>query len=196
MIAKTVNTKRMAIRCDRQLLRYAVPSPVWRQGVFRWKPEDLDGLDAQTQFESVGLWNRDSQSMQIFIVTSHDVLKAEFFAAMLVGMHMRQNRHSNVQWLPIYDSGLDRYTAEFRPAVPIKKQVELEPSLLVLTNLSTESTNVQVEKARDVIARWPSVPTIIVGSARRITPIKLANSLMVSMHRAAHINPYRELIDV
>jgi hypothetical protein len=195
VIAKTVNTKCMTIRCDRHALRYAVPSPVWRQSEFRWKPEDLKGLTADQQFQSLGMWNRNSQTAQTFVVTSHDVLKAEYFAAMLVEMHMRQNRHSNVLWLPIYDDKLDRYTAQFRDAVPRAKR-EIEPTLIVLSNLQLESTNVQVEKARDVMARWPSIPTVIVGTSKHIDPITFAHYMLMPMHRAVHINPYRELIDV
>lgn len=190
-----MTTKRMTIRVDRHLLRYAVPGSVFRQSEFSWKPEDVNGLSADTQFESLGHWNRDSQSRQTFIVTSDNDLKANYFAALLVELHVKQNRHSQTLWLPIYDDELDRYTAQFRDAVP-KRQRQLEPTVIVLTGYTIDSTNVQVEKGRDVMARWPLVPTVIVATSKLIDPILLAHYMMVPMHRAAHINPDRARIDV
>ena len=189
-----MKTKRMTIRVDRHELRYAVPSPVWRQGEYRWKPELIEGLTADQQFESLGMWNRDSQSGQVFVVTSDNQLKADYFAALLCELHQKQNRHATILWLTMWDEKLDRYTAQFRPAVPAAK--EIEPTMLVLNGLGLGSTDVQVEKARDVIARWPLVPTVIVGVGTHIDPITFGRFMMIPVHRAVHINPYRERLDV
>jgi len=188
--------KGMQVKCDRHFLRYAVPSPVWRQSEFRWYPTEIDGLTLESQIHSVGLWNLNPINAQTFVVTASDILRAEYFAAMLVEAHVRQNRHANVQWLPIYHDELDRSTGEFRHAVPLRKQQELDPTLLVLSNLGLESSDVQVEKARDVMARWPSCPVILIGAGKHIGPKAFAKYMLVAMHRAVHVNYKRGQIDV
>lgn len=180
---------------DHLVVRHQVPGHVWRQGEFKWKMHDVNGLTVDQQMKSIDDWIADNVSSQHFLVTSYSELKANYFAARLVEIHLHQNRHAEVMWVPIYDSPVDEHYGHFRDATTVKQR-ETEPTLLVLSGLDQKSTNVQVEKARDVLARWPTVPTVITAHGRDIDPIQLAHYLMVPAHRAVHINPYREDVNV
>jgi len=183
------------VSVDQKFVRHQVPGHVWRQAEFSWQPRDVNGLTADQQTQSIHDWIKNSRASQHFIVTSYSELKANYFAARLVEIHLKADRHAQVLWTPIYDSTLAEHTGHFRDALD-QKQRESEPTLLVISGLDQKSTNVQVEKARDVVARWPQVPVIFTGHGRDIDPIQFAHYLMVPAHRAVHINPYREDVNV
>ena len=54
----------------------------------------------------------------------------------------------------------------------------------------------QVEKARDVMNRFPSTPVILAAASKFIDPLDFAKHMMISLHRAVHLNPIRSQLDV
>jgi hypothetical protein len=183
---------KVSIRVDRQVVKYAVPSSVFRQSQFKWVPQDVCGLTRDQQLKSLTNWiNGRSIGPQVFVITSYEQLRAEYAAAYLVESHINHNPYHDVLWYSAYDEPLDRYTAEF--TVPAKKR-ENVPTLIICTNLGLQTTRTQFEKVRDLWARWPQVPLVVAGYGRN--PVELANELCMPLHGGLHINPIHEVLDV
>lgn len=181
------------VRVDRKSLRYAVPGSVFRQSEFKWRPQDVENLTAAQQITSLQLWGMPGGAThpQVFIITSYEQLRAEYAAAWLVERHVEQKPDHDVIWCPLYDDPLDRYTAQFE--VPARKKKD-PPSLIVVTNLGLQATGIQLEKVRELWHRWPSSPLIVCGYGR--SPLELAKAACIPVHRAIHINPSREVLEV
>jgi len=104
---------------------------------------------------------------------------------------VKQNPQHDVLWFASYHDELKRYTAEFE--VPAKRR-EDPPTLTVVTNLGAQSTNVQLEKVRELWHRWPGTPIIVCGYGWQ--PLQLAKATCMPVYGAIHINPTRENFEV
>jgi len=181
------------VRVDRRALRYAVPGSVFRQSEFKWRPQDVPGLTAERQVDTLTNWGRPGGALHanVVIITAYEQLRSEYAAAWLVEQHMQQNPQHDVLWFASYHDELERYTAEFK--VPAKKR-EDPPTLIVVTNLGLQATSIQLEKVRELWHRWPGTPIIVSGYGR--TPMELAKAACMPVYGAIHINPTREVLEV
>lgn len=167
-------------------LKAIVPGSVWRQGPFRYDPRGFVVespalkeriVDEDVQAEGLIAWTKDPISPQNYGVSgSPDDSKAKLFAAYLVSIHVaRLGGQSHVAWTTLF-GGFD---------MPKIVQSHTKPTLLVITNLTIDSTQHRIEKARDLMETFPDVPTIVVSCG--IDPISFfSTKLRQPIHRLAY----------
>lgn len=166
-----------------------VPQSVMACKAFKWDaqtfvPEDerLDQkkfIEASTQLQGLEDFVEDSKSSMIYAVSgSPDDAKARYFAAFLVQTHINQLKSdANPLWVPMY-GGFDN---------PYMERDFARPSLLVLSNLTANSTNLKLEKARDLLEKYDTVPRIIVSAG--IDPMSfMATRLFMPVHALAYFS--------
>lgn len=140
-----------------------VPSHVWRTRPFRWEPitfatesEQLNNkfVEPSMQDRSLSMFLQDPSTPMVYGVSGNpDDSKAKYFAAFLVAAHMKAlGSDANPVWAPMY-SGFDN---------PYMSDDRAPPSMLVLTNMTPNSTNLKLEKARDLIEKFSDIPRIVV----------------------------------
>jgi hypothetical protein len=170
---------------NRSLLDGVVHGSIWRQGAFTWEPQafvlespKLDGriIEASVMVESLTNFREHPTVGQTYVVSGNpDDSKAKYFAAYLASIHKeRLQHHANIIWENVF-GGFDNLL--------LKK--DTDPSLLILSGLAENSTNIKFEKARDLIERWPDIPKIVICAGE--DPISFASS---KLHVAAHSIAY------
>lgn len=159
-----------------------VPSHVWRQKSFKWDPlafateaEQLNArvIEPSKQDRSLLAFMDDPQSPMIYGISGNpDDSKAKYFAAYLIDLHMQHlGANANPIWATLY-GGFDN---------PYLTSDGARPTLLVLSNLTPNSTTTKLEKARDLIEAYPDVPRLIVTAG--MDPMSfLATRLYVPIH--------------
>lgn len=107
-----------------------------------------------------------------------DDSKAKYFAAYLVASHIAHMRgEANVVWAPMY-GGFDN---------PHMDENRASPTMLVLTNLTPNSTNFKLEKTRDLLEKFSDVPRVVVSCG--MDPLSfLATRLFVPIHGLAYFS--------
>lgn len=175
---------------DRHAMRHVVPGPVFRQGVFKWRPSDKDGDDAAIQLQGLADWRSNPHGPVRFMVTAWDQFHADYVAAWLVNQHIDHGPHHEVLWLSMWDDKPDRYTGAVPGPVPRAKR-EIEPTLVVATGIGVKASRVQKDKVRDLHERYPTVPLIVAGFGLAYSPRKLAADLLLPLHRMLYILPLR-----
>jgi hypothetical protein len=166
---------------DRKVLAGIVHGSVWRQGDFVWEPDSFvvesDRLEnriieASVQESSLEAFGRDPSTPMIYVVAGNpDDSKAKYFAAYLAYIHKcKYEYRSDIIWEPVF-GGFDN---------PLLRK-DVEPSMLILSNLSENSTAVKIEKAKDLIERWPNIPRVVVCAGE--DPISFAST---RLHVPAH----------
>lgn len=149
-------------------IKAVVPGSVWRQGPFKWDPTDfvtesekLNDRIIDFRLQNVSLLNfkEDPSKPVIYGVAGNpDDSKAKLFAAYLIQLHQSELAgHHNVVWHTMY-GGYDNTLMKEYKDVDSKS----EPTMLVLSNLTPSSTNVKIEKTKDLIERFSNIPRIIV----------------------------------
>jgi tricorn protease-like protein len=168
-----------------QSLAGEVPGSVWRQGSFYWSPtafvvesERLDGriIEASAQENSVNRFYEKPASAYNYVVTGNpDDSKAKYFAAYLVSLHKKHlGVKANVVWETVY-GGFSN---------PLMDK-SISPTMLVLSNVTAESTAVKLEKVRDLIERFPNCMKVVVGAGE--DPISFASlRLRIPVHGIAY----------
>jgi hypothetical protein len=147
---------------DRRFLSGVVHGSVWRQGAFRWEPEafvvesprlENKIVEAAVQVDSFESFKAEPNRPMVYVISGNpDDSKAKYFAAYLAYLHKCKYEHrADVHWEPVY-GGFDN---------PLIKK-EVEPTMLILSNLAENSTNAKIEKARDLLERFPNIPRIVV----------------------------------
>lgn len=138
-----------------------IPGSVWAQGAFKFDPQPFgvgnerlnDKLfDASLQNDSLERFKADPSRPLVYGVSSApDDSRAKYFAAYLVQHYLETVHASQTQvlWARL-DSGFEN------------KFLNIEPSLLVITGLSPNSTAVKLEKARDLLEHNSHLPRIVV----------------------------------
>jgi hypothetical protein len=147
---------------DKRVLSGVVHGSVWRQGDFRWEPSafviesprlDNKIVEASVQVDSYNMFVESPNAPMVYVVCGNpDDSKAKYFAAHLAYLHHKKFEHrADIHWEAIFGG--------FENAL-IKK--DIEPTMLILSNLAENSTSVKIEKARDLIERFPNIPRIVV----------------------------------
>lgn len=140
-----------------------VPSSVWRQGSFKWDPQtyttESDELnqkfiESTVQDASLSKFLKNPSLPMIYGVGGNpDDLKAKLFAAYLMEHHCRRYQSNANPWWINLVGGFDN---------PYIDGSRSKPTFIAITNLTPQSTNQKLEKARDIIESHPDVPRIIV----------------------------------
>ena len=175
----TVSDK-VRIKVDRKVVDGHVHSSVWSTRPFAFDPvgfvpesKKLGGkiIEASVQGQSLRTFWRDPKTPMIYVVAGNpDDAKAKYFAAFLVSLHMAAlGVRADVLWESV--TGVWENQALRRDA----------PSMLVLSGLTDISSKVKLEKARDLIERWPTIPRIVVCAGE--DPLSFA---AMKLRTAAH----------
>jgi len=143
-----------------------VPASVWRQGSFRWNPLPF-GVESEKLNDKIIEVSTQNRSLSEFIESpnrpviygiggSPDDSKAKLFAAYLVQLHIDNNPNARVSWETMY-GGYDN---------PLLKEYSYggSPTMLVLSNLTSTSTAMKLEKSRDLLERFSNIPRIVINA--------------------------------
>lgn len=163
--------RRIEVKNPSSQLRSMIPGTVWRQGAFKWDPvafvaesEKLEDkiIEAKVQNSSLSMFMDEPTLPLIYGVSGNpDDAKAKLFAAFLAQIHMNHMGpvKGNVLWHVLY-GGFDNKIMKEYDEIDGKTA----PTMLVLSNLTPNSTGVKLEKARDLIERFSDIPRIIVSA--------------------------------
>ena len=154
--------RRIMIEPNYSLLSSVVPGHVWKQGKFKFDPvaftlesERLKDkiIDEDVQFDSLNRFTENPACPMTYVVSGNpDDSKAKLFAAHLVGLHLRTKKAgAQVVWQSVNGSFNN----------PLLKP-EYTPTMLVITNLSPVSTQVKLDKVRDIVETYQEVPIVLV----------------------------------
>lgn len=149
-------------------LKSIVPGHVWKQTAFKWDPvpfgpesERLNErvIEPRVQNQSLLSYLEDVREPIVYGVSGNpDDAKAKYFAAYLVAAHLEKlGSKANVVWHTLYGGFNNPLLTEYDPV-----DGKADPTLLVLSNLTPASTNVKLEKARDLLERFSDIPRIVV----------------------------------
>ena len=144
-------------------LQSIVPGHVWKQGKFRFQPmafglesERLHEkiIDEDVQYDSLDRFQANPDCPMTYAVSGNpDDSKAKLFAAYLVGLHIKHRKSYQVEWHSV-NGGFNN---------PLLKP-DHEPSMIVLTNISPVSTQVKLDKVRDIVEKYQDIPKVLVIS--------------------------------
>lgn len=165
-----------------------VPGHVWRTKAFKWQPlafatesEQLNSkfVESGTQDKSLAMFLKNPRTPMIYGISGNpDDSKAKYLAAFLVAAHMKTlGTDANPVWAPMY-GGFDN---------PYMSDDKAKPTLLVLTNLTPNSTTFKLEKARDLLEKFSDIPRIVVVAG--MDPMSfLTTRLHVPIHGIAYLS--------
>lgn len=169
-------------------IKGVVPGHVWRVTPFKWDPvtfatesEQLNNkfIEPIIQDRSLRAFMEFPDTPVIYGISGNpDDSKAKYFAAFLVAQHLRKvGPRANVVWLPMY-GGFDN---------PWMSEDKASPTMLVLTNLTPNSTSLKIEKTRDLIEKYSDIPRIVVCAG--MDPMSfLATRLYVPINALAYFS--------
>jgi hypothetical protein len=151
-------------------LREVVPGSVWRQSAFKWDPmtfacesEKLNEhiIEPRVQNESLLRFMRDPDTPMVYGVSGNpDDQKAKLFAAYLVNIHQQAlGLKANVVWHTVYGGFDNPLLKEYDPI-----DGKTDPTMLVLSNLTPNATGLKLDKTRDLIERFATIPIVIVSA--------------------------------
>lgn len=153
------------IKCDNSArLRSVVPGSVFRQPPFKWTPtpfavehEKFDGkfVGENLQKASLKAFVSDPSFKGIFCVAGNpDDMMAKYLAAFLVMKHQQAFPNSMVKWEQLYGGFENKL---------IKEPVD-GLTMLVISNITPDSTPVKLEKARDLLEHYNNIPRVVVAA--------------------------------
>lgn len=172
---------------DRNLLSGVVHGSVWRQSHFIWEPtafviesQRLEPriIEASKQITSLQKFTEAPNRPMVYVVAGNpDDSRAKYFAAYLAYLHKCKYQHrAEIFWEAVFGG--------FENAL-LKK--DANPTMLIISNLSENSTAVKIEKAKDLIERWPNIPRVVVCAGE--DPISFAaTKLHVPAHGIAYFS--------
>ncbi len=140
-----------------------VPGHVWRTRAFKWAPmtfaaesEHLNSrfIEPVVQDKSLVTFLRDPSVPMIYGISGNpDDSKAKYFAAYLIAAHLKaRGSEANPVWATMY-GGFDN---------PYMNDDRASPTLLVISNLTPNSTTLKLEKARDLIEKFSDIPRLVI----------------------------------
>lgn len=149
-------------------LKSIIPPSVWSQGPFKWDPatfvtesEKLNDRIVEPRIQNISFESfiQDPKRPIIYGISGNpDDSKAKLFAAYLVKIHLTElHQSANVIWHTIYGGYENTLLKEYKDS-----DSRVEPTLLILSNLTVNSTSTKLEKTRDIIERFPNIPRLIV----------------------------------
>lgn len=138
-----------------------VPGGVYAQGKWRFHPVDFETeseylqsrvISAEKQLDSLANFKATPCDNVIYVVSANpDDMKAKYFAAYLATIHQAHLKHNaNIRWESVYGG----YTNKLLTS-------EEQFSMLILSGLAINSTPAKIEKARDLIERFSTLPRIV-----------------------------------
>ena len=137
-----------------------VPGYIWQESPFNFVPMDFaiggDRLkekffDSDVQLKSLERWIEDPMVPIVYGVgSSPSDQRAKYFAAYLVQTFLEQAPANTTVLWEMLTGGFDN------------KAWTAEPSLIVITGLTPNSTQVRLEKARDLLEKHNNIPRIVV----------------------------------
>ncbi len=172
---------------DRDLLAGIVHGSVWRQNHFVWEPTSfviesprLESriVPASKQLKSLEAFIEKPNRPMIYVVCgSPDDSRAKYFAAYLAYIHKCKYLHrADIYWEAVF-GGFEN---------PLLKK-DVSPTMLIISNLAENSTAVKIEKAKDLIEKYPNIPRIVVCAGE--DPISFAaTKLHVPAHGIAYFS--------
>lgn len=166
------------IKVGREARTY-VPGHVFRQSAFDYEPmtfvtenerlKDIT-IEAKTQRKGQRGFVADPTKPYLYYVTgSPNDSKAKLFAAYLCELHTKANPHARVHWEAMY-GGFNN------PLLARGQEAGFEPSLIVLYGLCSDSSNVKLDKARDLLQFYNKIPRIVVAAGE--DPVSFAYTKM------------------
>jgi hypothetical protein len=171
-----------------------VPGNTWACPPFKWDPQafalESDRLDqskiieAQAQDDSLSTFMKNPESPVIYGVCGNpNEVKAKLFAAHLLNIHCRHLGHkAKPVWNVQYGGYENRLLKEYSGI-----DSSYEPSILVLSNLAVNSTQQKLEKAKDLLERFSSIPRIVIAAGE--DPISfLSSRLYVECNALAYFS--------
>jgi hypothetical protein len=165
-----------------------VPGHVWRTKAFKWNPltfateaEQLNSkfIEPSKQDKSLSMFIKNPETPMIYGVSGNpDDSKAKYFAAYLIDLHMKHLKaDANPVWATLY-GGFDN---------PYLSNDKASPTILVISNLTPNSTTTKLEKARDLIEAFPDIPRIVLCAG--MDPLSfLTTRLHVPVHGLAYFS--------
>ena len=187
--AKPVDETELPIRIEvsqKGTVASVVPGSVWRQTAFRWEPKPFATMSDELNEKFIEPSVQDAslvrfikkpfQPMIYGVAGNPDDAKAKLFAAYLVDKHCKRVKgDANPWWINLVGGFDNQWLDPQRP----------RPSMIVLTNLTPQSTNQKLEKARDILETYPDIPRIVVVAGA--DPLSfLATRLHVAVHGLAY----------
>jgi hypothetical protein len=185
-----------------------VPGDVWRQKHFPYKPtgftaksQELERgeddvppmIDAKVQKEGLLAFLTNPTLPMTYIVTGEEGM-AEYFAAFLIQAHLeRVGGAANVEWERMYNT----YTNRLFKTYGERYNENTDPTMIVLSDLSPLSSETALGKTRDILARFSSVPRVVI--AAKEDPISFAATRLFakSINAIAYFqNPLIKSIEV
>lgn len=185
-----------------------VPGDVWRQKYFTYAPRGFTAqsseiergddnippvIDASVQKDGLRAFLKNPALPMTYIVTGDEGM-AEYFAAFLVQSHMERLGHlAKVEWERVYNT----YNNHLLKTYGERERENDDPTMIVLSNLSPLSDSVALGKVRDVLARFSSIPRVVV--AAKEDPISFAATRLYvkSVNAIAYFqNPLIKSIEV
>jgi len=175
----------MVIRV-KQRIGSSIPGYVFKQAPFKFDPvpfgtesERLNEriFDADIQLDSLNTYTENPKIPVVYCVSgSPSDSKALYFAAYLAELHYKANKFSKINWCPIY-GGFKNELLDSSPSL----------SLLILSNLAANSTAVKLEKARDLLVHYSSIPRIVVVAGE--DPVSfMTTKLHMPIHAMAYFS--------
>lgn len=167
-----------------------VPGHVFRCPPFKFSPqtfitesEKLNNkfIEEAKQIQSLKMFTLNPKLPMIYSVAGNpDDIKAKYFAAYLVLIHLRAlGAKANVVWHSLYGGFENKLVSEYADVSA--------PTMLVLTNLTPISTPLKLEKARDIIERYTDIPRIVVSAG--MDPISfLSTRLFLQVNGLAYFS--------
>lgn len=136
-----------------------VPGTIWKHRPFPFQPNSyMIGndylksklIDAQVQTNSLEGFMENPSSPMLYAVGSEPTPeKALYFAAFLLQYHLQHTRNTLARWYPLWE----RSDIVKNPA---------HISFLVITDVYKGMTNWRLEKLRDILAAYSSIPRVLV----------------------------------
>lgn len=163
-----------------------IPGSVYQCSPFKWMPEPF-GVESEYLYERIIEPSVQKKSLEQFtenpqlpciyaIAGSPDDSQAKLFAAYLASLHVAKLKsNAHVEWHNVSGSFYNPYS----------KQLETEPTMIVLANLSPVAVNTKLDKVRDIVERFPNIPKILVLAGE--DPISFVST---RLHLPCHLLAY------
>lgn len=186
MASSSFNKIKIKVK-DRNLLSGIVHGSVWRQNHFVWEPTafviesprlESRIIEVSKQVKSLEAFMEAPNRPMVYVVCGNpDDSKAKYFAAYLAYLHKCKYQHrAEIHWEAVF-GGFEN---------PLLKR-DITPTMLIISNLSENSTAVKIEKAKDLIEKWPNIPRVVVCAGE--DPISFAaTKLHVPAHGIAYFS--------
>lgn len=149
---------------SKHVVKAHVPGSVFRQPAFSFDPQPFKVewekyedrfIEEDVLTESIEHFLADPSDPITYCVSGNpDDMQAKYFAAWLAMKHMEAVKFPKVVWEPLY--------GDFRN--PLIKERDRSITLIVISNLCLNATNVKLEKARDILEFYDNVPRIVVAA--------------------------------